>query len=658
MKKTLYALAVLFAASFAVSCDELQNGDPEAIPAESIELDAVGSTIEMTVGETVQLVAKVLPENTTDLVTWSSLNEDVASVKDGLVTALKEGYSSITAKAGEKSAGCRVVVRAAQTGGLTISPDKVTVLKNEKFHLTALDADGKQVSATWSSGDTMVARVDNNGDVQAINPGSTVITAEAGGQTATCAVTVTDEIAVESIAFDPESIEMNIGEKRQLTVVFTPENATNKTINVWTVDGGNPNVTVDNNGVVTAVSKGNAVVIAAINQQLIARCSIKINDPDNPDIPVESIVLDKTEASVYTKQEEPLILTATVTPAEALNGKSIQWKSSDPNVLMVSAIDATRAKVTGVTAGTATVSAYLGDKSASCTVTVQAPPTVDVQSITLNKTAIELEEGQTYQLSATVLPSNATDKTVTWSSSNNSVASVTNASESGADGSVGGVGGTVVAVQAGNATITASCGGKSASCTVTVTAKPVVEVVDLGLPSGLKWRGWNVGASKPEEYGDYYAWGEKTTKTDYVWSTYKWGTSSSGPFSRYGDDRQTDYSAYDYADDAARAVLGDGWRTPSSSEWTELLTKCSWRWTTSNGVKGMAVTGPNGNSIFLPAAGYKGERGLTNAGSYGDYWSSTLYGMNLAYSVDFYSSGQEKGSNTRNCGLPIRPVKD
>lgn len=543
--------------------------------------------------------------------------------------------------------------------GLTVDPDKVTVLKNEKFHLTAKDASGNPVKATWSSGDTMVARVDNNGDVQAINPGSTVITAEAGGKTGTCEVTVTDEIPVESIAFNPDNIEMNVGEKRQLTVVFTPSNATNKTINVWTVDGGNPNVTVDNNGVVTAVSKGNAVVIAAINPQLIARCNIKIVDPNNPDIPVQSITLDKTEATVYTKQEEPLILTATVTPAEALNGKSIQWKSDDPKVAMVEAIDATRAKVVGLSAGKTSVTAYLGDKSASCEVTVQAPPTVDVESVTLDKTSLELEEGQTYQLTATVLPGNATDKAVTWSSSDNSVAYVSNGSEAGgADGSVGSPAGTVVALKAGNATITASCGGKSATCALVVTAKPVVEAVDLGLPSGIKWRGWNVGASKPEEYGDYYAWGETSTKADYGWSTYKWGKSSSASFSRYGEDRKTQFSDYDYADDAARAVLGDGWRTPTSAEWTELLNKCSWRWTTSNGVKGMLVTGSNGNSIFLPAAGYKGERGLTNAGSYGDYWSSTLYGGNLSYSVDFYASGHEKGSNTRNCGLTVRPVKD
>ena len=629
---------------------------------------------------------------------------------------------------------------AAQTSGLTIDPDKVTVLKNEKFHLTAKDASGNPVSATWSTGDTMVARVDNNGDVQAINPGSTVITAEAGGLTATCDVTVTDEIPVESIAFDPDYIEMNIGDQRQLTVVFTPENATNRTINVWTVDGGNPNVTVDDKGVVTAVSKGNAVVIAAINQQLIARCTIKINDPDNPDIPVESITLDKTEASVYTKQEEPLILTATVTPAEALNGKSVQWKSDDPNVVMVTAINATQAKVTGVSVGKTSVSAHLGDKSASCEVTVQAPPTVDVTGISLDKTALELSVYQSYALTATITPSNATDKTVTWTSSNTDVARVLNEDGWGANGTMAKAG-TVTAYSAGEAIITASAGGFTAQCKVTVTdnsvaitgitlnktsleltvgqtsqliptlqpedassvsvtwqssntsvatvtnglvravaagetiitasadgvsaqckvtvkAESVEEAVDLGLPSGLKWRGWNVGASKPEEYGDYYAWGEKTTKADYSWTTYKWGKSSSGPFDRYGDDRKTQFSDYDYADDAARAVLGDGWRTPTSSEWTELLTKCSWKWTTSNGVKGMMVTGPNGNSIFLPAAGYKGERGLTNAGSYGDYWSSTLSAMNMAYSVDFYSSGQDKGNNTRNCGLPIRPVKN
>ena len=646
--------------------------------------------------------------------------------------------------------------KAAQTGGLTIDPDKVTVLKNEKFHLTAKDASGNPVKATWSSGDTMVARVDNNGDVQAINPGSTVITAEADGKTGTCEVTVTDEIPVESIAFDPESIEMNVGEQRQLTVVFTPANATNKTINVWTVDGGNPNVTVDNNGVVTAVSKGNAVVVAAINKDLIARCSIKINDPNNPDIPVESITLDKTEATVYTKQEEPLILTATVTPAEALNGKSIQWKSEDPTTVMVQSIDATRAKVTGVKAGKTSVSAHLGDKSASCVVTVEEKTTGGGDAaITLNKTEVHLGFYETAQLVATFNSADIpADATVTWSSSNEDFVIVSNGSTPGADGSIMPAGMIMAKNKAGQATVTATVGDKYASCevyvegttgtpvqsitlnktklemtvgqkeqltftvqpasatyvdndfewtssdvykvyvngglvtatkvcenvTITVTyrsnrevsASCVVtvkeagaggetgdEAVDLGLPSGLKWRSMNVGASKPEDYGNYYAWGETATKSSYTWSNYKFGHSQNGEFSKYDTGPYADNkTVLDPEDDAAAVNLGDGWRMATYKEWKELREQCTWKWTTRNGVNGMQVTGPNGNSIFLPAAGYY-NTSLTNRGSYGSYWTATLSGVQgMANAVDFISSGFDIAVIARCQGGSVRPVKD
>ena len=635
--------------------------------------------------------------------------------------------------------------KAAQTGGLTIDPDKVTVLKNEKFHLTAKDASGNPVKATWSSGDTMVARVDNNGDVQAINPGSTVITAEADGKTGTCEVTVTDEIPVESIAFDPESIEMNVGEQRQLTVVFTPANATNKTINVWTVDGGNPNVTVDNNGVVTAVSKGNAVVVAAINKDLIARCSIKINDPNNPDIPVESITLDKTEATVYTKQEEPLILTATVTPAEALNGKSIQWKSEDPTTVMVQSIDATRAKVTGVKAGKTSVSAHLGDKSASCVVTVEEKTTGGGDAaITLNKTEVHLGFYETAQLVATFNSADIpADATVTWSSSNEDFVIVSNGSTPGADGSIMPAGMIMAKNKAGQATVTATVGDKYASCevyvegttgtpvqsitlnktklemtvgqkeqltftvqpasatyvdndfewtssdvykvyvngglvtatkvcenvTITVTyrsnrevsASCVVtvkeagaggetgdEAVDLGLPSGLKWRSMNVGASKPEDYGNYYAWGETETKESYIWNNYKYRSADS-----YSDRSPVLTSG----DDAATVNVGSGWRTPKISEWKELKDNCTWTWTTRNGVNGMLVTGSNGNSIFLPAAGcFKSS--LTNGGTVGYYWSASYYSDTWAQSLEFMRTDATYGLVDRSAGYSIRPVKD
>ncbi len=134
------------------------------------------------------------------------------------------------------------------------------------------------------------------------------------------------------------------------------------------------------------------------------------------------------------------------------------------------------------------------------------------------------------------------------------------------------------------------------------------EYVDLGL--SVKWATCNVGASKPEDYGDYYAWGETSTKTEYTEDNSKTCGSSMGDIS--GN------SSYD----AARANWGGTWRLPTKAELEELENKCTWTWTTHNGVKGYKVTGPNGNSIFLPAAGFR-HSSLILAGSSGHYWSST-----------------------------------
>ena len=133
-----------------------------------------------------------------------------------------------------------------------------------------------------------------------------------------------------------------------------------------------------------------------------------------------------------------------------------------------------------------------------------------------------------------------------------------------------------------------------------------VPAVDLGLPSGLKWAACNLGASRPEEYGDYYAWGETEPKEKYSWETYKFGTDF--VLSKYVTDPA--YGAVDHKtlldpeDDAAVVNLGGSWRMPTEAEYDELISKAIWTWTSRNGVSGYLVTGSNGNSIFLPAAGH------------------------------------------------------
>lgn len=157
------------------------------------------------------------------------------------------------------------------------------------------------------------------------------------------------------------------------------------------------------------------------------------------------------------------------------------------------------------------------------------------------------------------------------------------------------------------------------------------DYIDLGLSSGTLWATCNVGADNPEDYGDYFAWGETTPKTTYNWSTYmycngdydqltKYCTQSEFGFNGFTDNLKT----LQQSDDAAIANWGEGWRTPTYNEWIELLTKCSHTSTTINGVKGCLFTGRNGNSIFLPAASSLWDDDSRRVGEDGAYWSSSL----------------------------------
>jgi formylglycine-generating enzyme required for sulfatase activity len=166
------------------------------------------------------------------------------------------------------------------------------------------------------------------------------------------------------------------------------------------------------------------------------------------------------------------------------------------------------------------------------------------------------------------------------------------------------------------------------------------EYVDLGL--SVKWATCNIGANSPEEYGNYYAWGEVSPKSSYSWSTYKWCNGSSSSITKYctssSDGTVDNKKQLEYSDDAAAINWGGHWRMPTQQEFTELREKCTWSWTTKNGVKGYVITGRNGNSIFLPAAGYKENSSLCSTGSIGDYWSKDLNNRVLRIESGLYES--------------------
>lgn len=186
------------------------------------------------------------------------------------------------------------------------------------------------------------------------------------------------------------------------------------------------------------------------------------------------------------------------------------------------------------------------------------------------------------------------------------------------------------------------------------------EYVDLGL--SVKWATCNVGAEKPEDYGDYFAWGETSPKSTYGWSTYKWCKGSYNTMTKYCT--SSSYGTVDnkttleLADDAAHVNWGGSWRMPTKAEQDELRTKCTWVWSDLNGKKGYKVTGPNGNFIFLPAAGYCSSGGLYSAGSYGSYCSSSLSTSysDYAYELYFYSGEVCAYSGDRSFGQSVRAV--
>jgi hypothetical protein len=193
------------------------------------------------------------------------------------------------------------------------------------------------------------------------------------------------------------------------------------------------------------------------------------------------------------------------------------------------------------------------------------------------------------------------------------------------------------------------------------------EYVDLGLPSGLLWATCNLGANAPEEYGDYFAWGETQPKSTYYWHTYLYCMGAIGTLTKYCNNSIYGYNGFTDnlttllpEDDAATANWGSGWRMPTKEEWQELYNNTTCTWTIQNGVNGRLFTAANGNSLFMPAAGYRVGSGLDFAGSDGIFWSGSLNtdGPNYAYYFSIDSGGYHMSDGgCRIHGLSVRAVR-
>lgn len=266
--------------------------------------------------------------------------------------------------------------------------------------------------------------------------------------------------------------------------------------------------------------------------------------------------------------------------------------------------------------------------------TVKENPVEKVSGIVLSPSSLEMTAGDESMISLSFSPTGAAEVPVIWKSDNNDVVKVVN--------------GLVSALKSGKATIIASTQDGSVSASVTIVVKDKWEAVDLGL--GCLWGQVNLGADEPWEYGDYYSFGEVETKNTYVDENYKYGPNDD--LTKYYHDRKF---ILDKEDDAARMVLGNGWRTPSVEEWEQMMDQCKAEEETLNNIKGFRVTGPNGNSIFFPLAGfhqvdkyYQDETGV--------YRTNEIY-FNALFGGSRRSPRLSEQSNLYYVGVPIRPVK-
>lgn len=191
------------------------------------------------------------------------------------------------------------------------------------------------------------------------------------------------------------------------------------------------------------------------------------------------------------------------------------------------------------------------------------------------------------------------------------------------------------------------------------------EYVDLGLPSGTKWATCNIGAKTPESYGNLFAWGETKSKSSFGGLTYSLNDEVSATLKKYSTETTVKHGekpdslhVLEDVDDAAAANWGKGWRMPTDVDFAELLSNCTATWTEQNGVSGYMFTGSNGNSIFLPAAGWCSTDNIIDRGSNGCYWCKNLNVENVfrAYNLEFSSGSCKVNDSRRSDGISVRPV--
>ncbi len=435
--------------------ENIDNGKVTGVEVSEIILDT--EEADLNVGESIVISATIVPyyaENQT--ITWSSSDGSIASAENGTVKALHSGEAVITAStANGKTAECTITVPGTKVTGVSLDPSEAQMHIGETLQLeeTVIPENADNQNVTWTSNNESVASVDEDGLVTAEDAGTATITVttEDGGKTAQCTITVL-KIPVTGVSLNYTTAELRVKKTLQLTETVTPENADNQNV-TWS-SSDETIASVDEDGLVTAKDAGTAIItVTTEDGDKTAQCTITVLKTA-----VTGVSLNQSTTHMYVR--ETLQLKETVAPENADN-KDVTWSSSNEAVASVNE----NGLVTAKNAGTATITVTTedGGKTAECAITVEAVP---VQQIKLEPVSTTLPLGKTLALKSQVLPENATNPGITWTSSEPSIASVD------ADG-------TVKALKTGTVTITAAAvdgSGITGTSEITVIVIPVTGI--------------------------------------------------------------------------------------------------------------------------------------------------------------------------------------
>ena len=666
----------------------------------------------VTKGESIQLTVSCVPDDArSPELKWSSDDTKVATVSSaGLVTGKNYGVAVIKAESKNDPgmyAECTVTVspKADDVKSINLSQEEIWLIEGDEdlFHLyVETDPEGFDIndmdieltaaeSEINSSKDPVIWNRVNTFTIQLepVAAGDCYLNFSAGAATASALIHIRK--VPKSFEIDADYIALQVGNHMSVNYIMTPDKPEYRlAVKAYTDDSVVAFTTKD--GGVFGQTVGKTVLHAypAGLPDLEKCCNVYVYNASGPKI--DNIKLNKKEVFLHAGEED--FVTAIIDPSDSKY--PVDWYIEDENVAEITVSEGGgECTVRGRELGRTVlhVRSVAGSKvDVTCNITVAEDS--DVESVTLPESRTMKKAGTIY------LTANITGnyKTIEWINYDPELIRVTPDKKDPKTAKIDAWsqdGFATVAVLVDNyhiayCKITVGAGGSGGDSSGSSNGH---DYVDLGL--SVKWATCNVGASKPEEYGDYFAWGETVpyyadghsqdepcsswrkisgrTISGYNWETYLWSNDDGSKFTRYCPsdkasywggksipDGKTDFKDYDYKDDAARANWGDSWRMPTDAEWTELRDECTWKWTTLNGINGRLVTGPNGNRMFLPAAGGRGDTHIDTVGEYGFYWSSSLFKDNPFFAYDSYFNYATFDWNAinRSAGQSVRPVLD